>query len=114
MRKRKFQSYLQFPVRGLYELDASQRVVFAGPTMSRQHFDQRYLDDVVEQGGAWVLVRHEPELTVEIANQLIEMLQERLENRDENRNGNQHAVIETNWFGNRDNVVQLISIEIKQ
>lgn len=101
-----FQTYLQFPVRGLYELDLSQRVVFAGPTMSRRHFDDRYIDDVVEQGGAWVLVRHEAGITAEIANQLIAMLQERL--------GDPDAALETNWFGNRDNVVQLISIEIKQ
>ena len=99
-----FQEYLQFPVRGLYELDSSQRVVFAGPTMMRQHFDERYLDDVEEQGGAWILVRHESEITYEIANQLASMLQKRFENPD--------ATIEANWFGSRDNLVTLISLEI--
>ena len=101
----KFQAYLQFPVRGLYELNSSQRVVFAGPTMSRQHFDERYLDEVVEQGGAWVLVRHQPAITHEIANQLESLLQRRFEN--------SNATIETNWFGNRGNNVRLVSIEIK-
>ena len=101
-----FQAYLQFPVRSLYEIDSKQRIVFAGPTMSRQHFDDRYLDDVLEQGGAWVLIRHEAEIANEIANQLMSLLQERLANSD--------ATIESNWFGSRENVVRLISIEIKK
>jgi len=100
-----FQAYLQFPVRSLYELDSKQRVVFAGPTMSRTHFDERYLDNVVEHGGAWVLVRHELEITNEIANQLATMLQRRLVNSD--------ATVEVKWFGSRDSLVQLISFEIK-
>ena len=101
-----FQAYLQFPVRGLYALDSSQRVVFAGPTMSRQHFDARYLDKVVDQGGAWILVRHKSVITNEIANQLASTLQRRLKNSD--------ATIEANWFGSHDNLIHLISIEIKQ
>ena len=102
----KFQAYLQFPVRSLYQLDSNQRAVFAGPTMSRLHFDERYLNDVLDQGGAWILVRHESEITHEIASQLTDILQGRLKN--------SNATIETNWFGNRDNVVNLISIEIKE
>ena len=102
----KFQAYLQFPVRSLYQLDSRKRVVFAGPTISQQHFDDRYLDEVISQGGAWILIRHEPEITHEIANQLVSMLQDRLDN--------PNATLDTNWFGNRDNVVRLISVEIKQ
>jgi len=101
-----FQAYLQFPVRSLYGLDSTERVVFAGPTIQYQHFDDRYLDTVVQQGGAWILVRHRPEITIEIASQLVNLLREHL--------GDPDTMVETNWFGNRENVVHLISIEIKK
>ncbi len=100
-----FQAYLQFPVQSLYAIDADERTVFAGPTMSHQHFDGRHLSEVVGQGGAWVLVRHLPGLTQEIASEL--------ENQIRTELGDHNAAIKTNWFGNRDNVVHLISIEIK-
>ena len=101
-----FQAYLQFPVRSLYRIDFADRVVFAGPTIQDQHFDDRYLTDVIDQGGAWILVRHHSEVTQEIANQLEGLVRASL--------GNTDATIETNWFGNRDNVIHLISIEIKK
>ena len=46
-----FQAYLQFPVRSLYAVDDTGRVVFAGPTIQQQHFDDRHLNVVLERGG---------------------------------------------------------------
>ena len=101
-----FQAYLQFPVQSLYAVDDTGRVVFAGPTMQQQHFDDRHLNEIVEQSGAWVLVRHRPQITQEIGNELERRIREQL--------GDPNAVIESNWFGNSENLVHLISIEIKQ
>ena len=100
-----FQAYLQFPVRSLYAVDDTGRVVFAGPTIQQQHFDDRHLNVVLERGGAWVLVRHRPQITQEIGNELERRIREQLDNPD--------ATIESNWFGNSENLVHLISIEIK-
>ena len=100
-----FQAYLQFPVRSLYAVDDTERVVFAGPTIQQQHFDDRYLDEVLKQGGAWILVRHLPQITQEIGDEL--------ELRIRSQFDDPNAMIETNWFGNRENLVHLISIEIK-
>ena len=101
-----FQAYLQFPVQSLYAVDDAERIVFAGPTIQQQHFDDRYLNEIIGQGGAWVLVRHEPQLTQEIGNELERRIRVQL--------AEPNAVIESNWFGNRENLVQLISFEIKQ
>ena len=99
-----FQSYLQFPVRSCYHVDCDDRIVFAGPTLPKQHFDDRYLAEVIEQGGAWILVRHHTEIAAEISNELKMLIHDRVDN----------ATIEINWFGNHNNVVNLIAIEIKK
>ena len=101
-----FQAYLQFPVQSLYAVDDAERIVFAGPTIQQQHFDDRYLNEIVEQGGAWVLVRHGPQITHEIGNEL--------EYRIGTQLGDPNVTIESNWFGNPENLVHLISIEIKK
>ena len=100
-----FQAYLQFPVQSLYAIDDTERIVFAGPTIQHQHFDDRYLNEIIGQGGAWVLVRHRPQLTQEIGNELERRIRAQL--------NDPNAAIESNWFGNRENLVHLISFEIK-
>ena len=100
-----FQSYLQFPVRSLYAVDDTGRIVFAGPTIQQPHFDDRHLNVVLERGGAWILVRHRPQITQEIGNELERRIRSQLDD--------PNATIELNWFGNNENLVHLISIEIK-
>jgi len=100
-----FQTYLQFPVQSLYTVDLKERVVFAGPTIRQQHFDSRYLDEVLKQGGAWILVRHFSQITQEISSELELRIRARL--------NDPNATIETNWFGSSENLVHLISIEIR-
>ena len=99
-----FQSYLQFPVRSCYHVDCDDRIVFAGPTLPKQHFDDRYLAEVIKQGGAWILVRHYTEITAEISNELKTLIHDRVDN----------ATIEISWFGNHNSVVNLLAIEIKK
>ena len=101
-----FQAYLQFPVQSLYAVDDTERVVFAGPTIKQPHFDDRHLNEIIEQGGAWVLVRHRPQITQEIGSELGRRIKSQLDN--------PNATIESNWFGSPENLVHLISIEIHQ
>lgn len=53
-----FQSYLQFPVRGMYSIEPPNRFVFAGPTLGNPHFADTEIDRVRSAGGAWLLIRH--------------------------------------------------------
>lgn len=64
-----FQEYLLFPVQGLYSVDSSQRDLFACPTMPTTHFLNEQISKAKERGGAWVVVRAEPQLVQEVADE---------------------------------------------
>lgn len=66
----RFQNYLLFPVAGLYRLDASDRKLMAGPTLDSIHFNDVMIMSIKKHGGAWVIVRSDPELANEIGDEV--------------------------------------------
>lgn len=66
----RFQRYLLFPIRGLYEVETSGRELIPRPTLPIDHFAQADVAKIKQQGGAWVMVRGNPETLNEIADQL--------------------------------------------
>lgn len=77
-RDHRFQRYLQFPVHSLYQVQPSDRFVFAGPTLGRPHFADQELDRAIASGGAWLLIRHKSEAVIsEIEDELVQRLSER-------------------------------------
>lgn len=78
-RSHRFQQYLQFPVRSLYQVQPSDRYIFAGPTLGQPHFADNELDQAIAAGGAWLLIRHNNEVVIsEIEDELVERLSEQV------------------------------------
>ena len=90
-----FQEYLRFPVTGLYRVDQHDRSVIAGPTITREHFQEEHLESIRQQGGAWLIIRGEPMLVAAIVQQI----------------GKQIPSIEARTFASPDNQVILVSID---
>lgn len=66
----RFQSYLLFPVSGLYQLDGEDREISAGPTLAFTHFNDKQIKSISQQGGAWAIIRAEGELVHEIGDEV--------------------------------------------
>ena len=66
----RFQAYLQFPIRSLYPVESESRSCFAGPTLNRRHFSEAMVEQTVDAGGAWVLIRHRSAIVEEILDAL--------------------------------------------
>ncbi|MFT5299458.1 MAG: hypothetical protein ACI814_000231 [Mariniblastus sp.] len=69
-----FQEYLLFPLLGLKEFDAADRIVQSGSTLGWTHFSNEQIVHANQQGGAWVVIRASDELVNEIGNELRERL----------------------------------------
>ena len=65
-----FQEYLRFPLVGLYQLE-HQGVVRSGPTIHQPHFSTSMIDQALDEGGAWILVRHMKDIVYEIESEFI-------------------------------------------
>ena len=72
----RFQRYLLFPIRGLYEVENSNRELIARPTLPVNHFAETDIEKIKQRGGAWVLVRGDPQILDEVANELRQRLTE--------------------------------------
>ncbi len=66
---RQFKNYLLFPIQGLYSIDLAGRELIACPTMPTTHFLDRHIEFSKVQEGAWVVVRAEPSLVQEVADE---------------------------------------------
>ncbi|MFK7767727.1 MAG: hypothetical protein AB8B55_10940 [Mariniblastus sp.] len=64
-----FREYLLFPVQGLYAIDVANRTLIPCPTMPTTHFLDQHVLQSQQAGGAWVIVRSEPALVQEIADE---------------------------------------------
>ena len=67
----RFQSYLRFPVAGIYKIRQEPRGLIAGPTVTRQNFLDRHTNMIQQQGGGWLLIRGDNSLVVSIVNQIL-------------------------------------------
>jgi hypothetical protein len=101
-----FQEYLLFPLGGIDQIENLECLIQACPTLGVPHFNEKQIELVKEQGGAWLIVRAQEDLVLEIINELESRL---LENP-----GRKAAEPTFSVLNNSNSPVHLISVQMTQ